>query len=147
MEEGLGEPPSLMAERAWFVFNGYPMLLVNTYIAPSKIHGTGVYASEPIPKGTPMWRFEPAVDRVIPFDELEKLPAPAREFLKIYCYLWPEFGDGWILNGDHARFINHSRTPNTDNSGPISLAAKDIAAGEEITCDYRECCLDHREFD
>ena len=63
------------------------MLLVNTYIAPSKIHGTGVYASEAIPKGTPMWRFEPAVDRVIPFDELEKLPEPAREFLKIYCYL------------------------------------------------------------
>ena len=33
------------------------------------------------------------------------------------------------------------------NYSPLAKFAKDIAAGEEITCDYRECCLDHREFD
>ncbi|MEZ5648807.1 MAG: SET domain-containing protein [Alphaproteobacteria bacterium] len=123
------------------------MLLVRTYVGPSRIHGLGVYAAEPIAKGTQMWRFEPTLDRIIPFADFDRLPEASQEFLRIYCYLWPEFGDGWILNGDHARFINHSRAPNTDNSGPISLAIKDIAIDEEITCDYRECCLDHQEFE
>jgi SET domain-containing protein len=46
-----------------------------------------------------------------------------------------------ILSGDHACFINHSLTPNTgappDASGPVvTRALRDIAADEEITCNY-----------
>ena len=50
-----------------------------------------------------------------------------------------------MLNGDDARFLNHDDEPNTDNSGPVTLAARDIAAGEEITCDYLVCCLEERD--
>lgn len=116
------------------------MLLVRTYVAPSPIHGLGVFAGEPIPRGTPMWRFEPSIDRVIPFERAERLPPAARDFLMTYTYLSPLFPGGYVLNGDHARFLNHSDTPNTDNSGEITLALRDIAEGEEITCNYGECC-------
>jgi SET domain-containing protein len=50
--------------------------------------------------------------------------------------------DGHILlSGDHACFINHSRENNTgapaDAPAPVTtLALRDLAAGEEITCDY-----------
>lgn len=121
------------------------MFLVRTYVAASPIHGLGVFAAEPIPRGTPIWRFQPGFDQVIPFALAEQLPASAREFLATYTYLSPLFPGGYVLNGDHARFLNHSDTPNTDNSGEIALALRDIAEGEEITCDYGECC-EHYEL-
>jgi SET domain-containing protein len=38
--------------------------------------------------------------------------------------------------------MNHSFKPNTDFSFPDSgIAIRDIAVGEEITCDYREFCI------
>ena len=44
-----------------------------------------------------------------------------------------------LLEIDNARYMNHSKTPNTDFSDPeIGLAIKDIAVGEEITTDYGE---------
>jgi len=33
--------------------------------------------------------------------------------------------------------MNHSFQPNCDDQGPTTVAACDIAAGEELTCDYR----------
>ncbi len=46
-----------------------------------------------------------------------------------------------ILSGDHACFINHDEAPNTgalpDAVPPVTpVALRDIAAGEEITCNY-----------
>ena len=43
------------------------MLLVNTFVGASPIEGVGVFASDPIPKGTLIWRLEPDFDRLIPF--------------------------------------------------------------------------------
>jgi len=45
-----------------------------------------------------------------------------------------------VVSLDNTRFINHSPTPNTDNTMPVTYAARDIAEGEEITCDYGEFC-------
>jgi hypothetical protein len=49
----------------------------------------------------------------------------------------------YVVNGDGAKYINHSCTPNlvesTDGSHR-TYAAKDIEAGEELTIDYRTIC-------
>ncbi|MGK9165729.1 SET domain-containing protein-lysine N-methyltransferase [Inquilinus limosus] len=121
------------------------MFLVPTYVAPSAIHGLGVFAAAPIAKGTPIWRFDPAIDKVVPQDVVAALPEVPRRFFETYAYLSPDIPGGYVVNGDDARFLNHDDDPNTDNSGPVTLAARDIAAGEEITCDYTVCCLEERD--
>lgn len=116
------------------------MFLIRTYLAPSKIHGIGVFAGEEVSAGQEIWRFTPPVDQVLPFSYVEALPKAQRDFLDTYTYESEYFGPGLVLNGDHARFLNHARQPNTDNSREVTLAAQDIAVGEEITCDYGVCC-------
>ncbi len=124
------------------------MLLIRTYLAPSSIHGNGVFAAEDAPKGTPLWRFEPGVDLIIPFDRIAELPEAFRAYLDMYAYESTDFpGAGMVLSCDHAKFHNHSDDPNTDNRGPLSHARRDIKAGDEITCDYREFCVGWTGFD
>ncbi len=38
------------------------MMLIRTRVAPSTIHGMGLFTVEPAVKGTPIWRFEPGFD-------------------------------------------------------------------------------------
>lgn len=116
------------------------MLLVPTYAAASRIEGVGLFAAAPIAKGSLIWRFEPGFDRIIPQDEFEKLPEVARAFVDRYGYVTPQIPGGWVVSLDNTRFINHSATPNTDNTTPMTYAARDIAKDEEITCDYGEFC-------
>jgi SET domain-containing protein len=116
------------------------MFLVRTYLAPSKIHGIGVFAGEDVVPGQEIWRFTPPVDQVLSFAFVEALPPAQRIFLETYTYESSYFGPGPVLNGDHARFLNHAKDPNTDNSREVTLASRAIAAGEEITCDYGVCC-------
>jgi hypothetical protein len=50
-----------------------------------------------------------------------------------------------VLCGDNGRHFNHSDTPNTLSEGIAfgdDVAAMDIAAGTELTSDYRTIC-DH----
>ncbi|MCU0853992.1 MAG: SET domain-containing protein [Rhodobacteraceae bacterium] len=116
------------------------MLLVPTSIRQSPIHGLGLFAEEDIPAGTIIWRFEPLVDRLIPEGELDRLPPHVAAYVDIYSEYFPDLGV-LVLSGDNDRYTNHSDDPNTEvllPNGPEALvrARRDIAAGEEITCDY-----------
>ncbi|HET8729290.1 MAG TPA: SET domain-containing protein-lysine N-methyltransferase [Alphaproteobacteria bacterium] len=113
------------------------MLLVKTYVAPSPIHGLGLFAAESIPKDTRIWEFHPAFDRFIAPEEFESLPPPAQAFLQVYAYPWPKGGDILLFSADNGRFSNHSDDANTVEREPYAYAARDIRAGEEITSDYR----------
>jgi hypothetical protein len=58
-----------------------------------------------------------------------------------YGYIDPRLGR-YILCSDHARFINHSATPNLTSDFSrerhgVDIAVRDIAAREELTLDYR----------
>lgn len=120
------------------------MFLVPTYLAPSDIHGVGVFTSRPIPAGTRIWEFTPQVDWRIPPDELERFPEPYRAQLLRWSY--QEESGFYILCGDNAKFMNHSPRPNCeDREGPYTLAKRDIEAGEELTCDYRTFDVQSRE--
>jgi len=117
------------------------MLLVRTRLAQSSIHGLGVFTEEDIAAGRALWRFEPGLDLVIPFEKIEALPAAFRAFLDTYAYPSPDAPGGIVLSCDNAKYLNHSEEPNTDIRGTVTLARRAIAAGEEITCDYRDCVV------
>ena len=115
------------------------MLLVRTYVAASAIEGVGVFAAEAIPSGTSIWRLEPGFDHVIAMADYENAPPVLRELLDRYAYPSPDRPGFIIYEVDNGRFMNHAAQPNTNFSVPSGgTARRDIAAGEELTCDYGE---------
>ncbi len=138
------------------------MFIIETTIGQSPIHGTGVFAAQPIKAGTLIWVFHKGFDQCFTQEDLDKLPQNMKERIMDHCYLQPRNGK-YVLCIDNARYMNHSETPNTDsvhvfpegfvpphNSGESlidieeggTIAARDIAAGEELTTNYREYDLD-----
>lgn len=110
------------------------MYLIKTYLDYSPIHGLGVFAAEDIAPGAEVWRFIPGVDRTLDPREVEKYPDAARRFVHTYGYM----AEGkWWMCRDHAMFCNHDENPNTiEGNGGGDVAARMIAKGEEITCNY-----------
>ena len=116
------------------------MMLVKSRVAPSGIHGMGLFAVEFIRCGTAIWRFQPGFDHDFSPEQFAALPLLAREHTRWFCFVSKDNGHV-ILSGDHACFINHSPTPNSGAppgaKPPVTtVALRDITAGEEITCDY-----------
>jgi SET domain-containing protein len=116
------------------------MMLIETRVAPSGIHGMGLFAVKFVPRGTPVWTFQPGFDHDFSREQFAALPSLTRAHTRWFCFVSKTDGHV-ILAGDHACFINHSPTPNTgappDARPPIvTVALRDIAAGEEITCNY-----------
>jgi len=118
------------------------MLLVKTYISPSKIHGIGLFADEDIKKGTTTWRFNPTIDILICEKEKSELPEITQKFIEEYGSL-SKLSNKFVLSADNTRFTNHSSQPNLDakiiegEPEAIAVANQDIKKGEELTIDYR----------
>lgn len=114
------------------------MMTVRCYLAPSKIEGLGVFAAEPISAGETVWKFDPTFDQVFSTNYPKTQPDHVREFLERYTYAHPNDPRLIVLDSDEGRFMNHADAPNTDFSDPEKgVALVDIAAGEELTCDYK----------
>lgn len=113
------------------------MFLIPTYLAPSPIAGTGVFAAAPIPANTVIWEFTEGVDWALPPNDLAAFPEPYQDHLRRWCFL---NADGvYVLCGDSAKFMNHADAPNCDDPewGAYTVTNRDVEAGEELTCDYR----------
>ena len=115
------------------------MFIVRTSLRYSAIHGIGVFLEEPVEKGQVVWQYDPRIDVAIPQDELQGFPIAMQLYLKVYTYI--EMVDNqrvMILSADHAKHVNHSDHPNLFDTpdGRQEIAARDIAAGEELTCNY-----------
>lgn len=118
------------------------MMMIETELKPSSIHGTGVFLLEPVSKGQLLWRFDSRVDRVYSEEELASLPELTERFLRVYS-TWSEAAQLWVLCGDNGRHFNHSDTPNTSSAGIAfgdDIAAHDLPAGTELTSDYATIC-------
>lgn len=122
------------------------MLLVPTYVAPSSIQGLGLFAAEEIPAGAPLWRFEEGIDVVIPHGRIGALPPAFRAFLDRYAYTSHDIPGAVVVSCDHAKFMNHSEDSNTEIRPFVTVAARAIAKGEEITCNYRAACAGWNGF-
>ncbi|MDB5712696.1 MAG: hypothetical protein JWO15_93 [Sphingomonadales bacterium] len=120
------------------------MMLVDTELRPSAIHGIGVFLTEPVCAGTIIWQFDSRIDRVYSETEIASLPERLQAFLRTYS-TWHEGVELWVLCGDNGRHFNHSATPNSHSEGiafGIDRAAADLPAGTELTADYATIC-DH----
>jgi hypothetical protein len=118
------------------------MLMVETELRQSEIHGTGVFLKEPVRKGDLIWRFDSRIDRVYSEDDVASLPEKMRGFLRTYS-TWHEATRLWILCGDNGRHFNHSDAPNTLSLGAgfgDDVAAQDLPAGTELTTNYALIC-------
>ena len=103
--------------------------------------GYGVIATEDIPMGTILWALDP-LDRVFGPSEIQTLDDAG---------LMPILERDSCINGrgkrvlcwDNGRFMNHSCDPVSLSPGTeFELAVRDIAAGEELTCDYTSLNLE-----
>jgi SET domain-containing protein len=113
------------------------MLLVDAFLDRSPIQGLGVFAKRDIPMGTLVWQLDLRFDRLIDSLVYERLTGPAKDYLDRYAY--PRRSDPRfiVLEADDARYMNHADDPNCDfSAGDNAYALRDIAAGEELTCDY-----------
>lgn len=115
------------------------MMQVNTYVAASGIEGVGVFTAEPITKGQVVWAFDPLFDRLILTADYENAKPLVKDFLDKYAYPSPDKPGFIVYETDNGRFMNHTDAPNldfSDSGGAVAL--RDIAAGEELTCNYAD---------
>lgn len=112
------------------------MFRVATYVSRSGIHGFGVFAAQEILKGTTIWELDPGADWILTEEEMAAFPAKLQPQMIAWTY---QADDGrYVLCSDAAKFMNHSFEPNCDDRGDErTVAIRDIAVGEELTCDYR----------
>ena len=118
------------------------MMMVETELRPSPIHGLGVFLSEAVMAGQLIWRFDSRIDRVFSDAELREMPGRLQNFLRTYSTLHNDL-QLWVLCGDNGRHFNHSDTPNTHSLGIAfgdDVAASDLPRGTELTSDYRTIC-------
>lgn len=121
------------------------MLLVETYLDLSPGKGIGLFAKELIVKGAMYWVRNESFDRVFTQDLILTFEKNVIEFIMKYGF--KEVSGNWYLCNDHARFTNHSTTPNSksvyDKYGIVeyNITCNEIKPGEEIFCDYTEICV------
>lgn len=103
------------------------------YVKSSEIHGSGLFTSVDIPRGTEIMIIS---GEVISGEECEK----REEDGNVYIF-WN--GDNYIdtSNTDKIKFINHNCNYNCDildrdENSLLLISTKNISAGEELTIDY-----------
>lgn len=110
--------------------------LVLTKIAPSSVHGCGVFALRDIKKGETL--FADMMTRLysIPYEFFDGIRPEVR---KLLLERWPQIVNGSKFLFPDTRiqaFMNHSSTPNYD--AQTDKVLKDIEEGEEIFEDYKK---------
>ncbi|WP_116090783.1 SET domain-containing protein [Sphingomonas crusticola] len=118
------------------------MMIVETELKPSGIHGIGIFLLQPVRRGDLIWQYDSRIDRVYTKDEIASLPPPMQAYLHTYS-TWHAQTGLWVLCGDNGRHFNHSETPNTISDGIAfgrDFAADNLPEGTELTSDYRTIC-------
>lgn len=117
------------------------MMLVKTKAKQSPIHGLGLFADEPIPQGTVIWRFTPGFDQRFTREQILAFP----DLLQIYLYTYSwrsKKSKLYCFASDNGKYFNHSEEPNcfseyrADEEEVVVITRRDIEAGEELTDNY-----------
>lgn len=111
------------------------MLHKSIQIRKSSIEGTGLIATEFIPKGTIIWYLDSDEEKLT-LDQLKKLPQKIQK-------LAYQYKDDYIIVRDGSQYMNHSCDPNTWWRDDETLEAlRDIHPGDEVTYDYATAEID-----
>ncbi|WP_223639731.1 SET domain-containing protein-lysine N-methyltransferase [Rhodobacter sp. TJ_12] len=113
---------------------------MNHYVSQSPIHGLGVFTKEPIRKGDTVWRYDPMFDVDIPASALALFPEEAVETVLHHAEYIPHL-QLFRLGNDGDMFMNHADRPSLIDCGEEMIAAADLEAGAELTCDYAHVCV------
>jgi hypothetical protein len=98
-----------------------------------------VFAAEDIPAGTPIWRLDPHLDRLLGKEDIAALPKVHRAFVERYGYPYPHDPELTVVELDNGRFMNHAVNPNTRFTDPdVGFTTAGVGAHEELTCNYAE---------
>lgn len=88
------------------------MLIINTEVKPSEIHGTGLFTTETLYEGQIIWVMHKSFDVAFTKQDWDLLPDPAKNYLRTYMY-WSERLHLYVGCLDNSRHMNHSKVPNT----------------------------------
>lgn len=115
------------------------MLTVKTYLAPSSVHGIGLFAAEDIPAQSVVWKFNDHVDKQFSHEHFLRICNDLNECtLKHFLNSSYRRGGSYFYLTDNARFVNHA--PLQKNiifiDDYTEIALKDIKANEELFEDY-----------
>lgn len=122
------------------------MILVQTELKSSIIHGIGIFAKEFIAKGIRVWEFKNGFDMILSKEQIDGLSVSARMQVLNYAYTSKKTGM-YVLCADDSRFFNHSPNANTvcvynsmsgSDENLICYAVRNIQPGEEMTNNYEE---------
>ena len=108
-------------------------------IRDSPIHGSGAFATRPIPEGTRLVEYRG--ERLTPAEADARYPDVPGEVHHTYLFaIDDDIVIDAAVDGNEARFINHSCGPNCDaviDDGRIWIETiRDILPGEELGYDY-----------
>lgn len=106
--------------------------------------GLGLFAGRDFKRGEILWIVDDH-DIKIPLEAYESLDEQQRQKLNIYSYM--DFQHRVIVPWDEGKYVNHDCEPNSTGLAEfdnISIAMRDIEAGEEIVEDYG-CYFGHFE--
>ena len=108
-------------------------------IRDSPIHGSGAFATRPIPRGTRLVEYRG--ERLTPAEADARYPDVPGEVHHTYLFaIDDDIVIDAAVDGNEARFINHSCGPNCDaviDDGRIWIETiRDILPGEELAYDY-----------
>ena len=109
---------------------------VKMKVAPSSLHGVGVFAIKDIQAGSKLFADRAPFPYKISVGNVNKLMPAIKDHL---VDRWPSIlqGKGFVYPDIFLQgFMNHSDEPNYDNK--LDLSIKDIKEGDEITEDYRQ---------
>jgi SET domain-containing protein len=96
--------------------------LSKVYVGRSSIHGSGLFAREPISDGEEIGRFEGRRTR--------------RDGRYVLWVAQGRSGYRGIEGTTDLRYVNHSSAPNAEFVQDVLVALAPIAPGDEITCHY-----------
>jgi SET domain-containing protein len=108
-------------------------------LAPSKIHGVGVFAVRDIPKGAPVFGEDDEPTTRVLAALVRRQRPEIRALYEDFCILE---GEQWTCPSSFnlltpSWYLNHSKTPNVVCDESLRFfALRRIAKGEELTVDY-----------
>ena len=119
---------------------------VNVEVKSSAVHGSGVFAAEPIAAGTKVWQFDDVHARLHPdvAGQAGAVDAGAGALTAGYVhepsglFLWYTDGMEFMNHGDgRAANVGLHYWPKLEDDHIVAL--RDIEPGEELREDYRSC--------